>query len=101
MDVQDIQMQQIRELMNQHNHHEGLMIGLFNNDMNDISDSELDPPTPAYSSLMGIPTSLLYNGSRFQGHQKSKGNRYDVEVVLQVGGYFILNYLTYLKYLSF
>ncbi|XP_059140290.1 glucose-induced degradation protein 4 homolog [Physella acuta] len=83
MDVQGIQMQQIREIMNQRKHHEGLMIGLFNNDMNDISDSELDPPTPAYSSLMGIPTSLLYNGSRFQGHQKSKKNRYDVEVVLQ------------------
>lgn len=27
--------------------------------------------------------SLLYNGSRFAGHQKSKGSCYDVEVMLQ------------------
>ena len=32
----------------------------------------------------GVSGSLLYNGSRFCGHQKSKGNQYDVEVVLQV-----------------
>lgn len=44
---------------------------------------DLEPPLPANYRLMGIPTSLLYNGSRFQGHQKSKGNCYDVEVVLQ------------------
>lgn len=31
-----------------------------------------------------MTTSLLYNGSRFIGHQKSKGSQYDVEVVLQV-----------------
>ncbi|XP_055875202.1 glucose-induced degradation protein 4 homolog isoform X1 [Biomphalaria glabrata] len=53
------------------------------NQMNDISNLELDPPPPAFSSLMGIPTTLLYNGSCFQGHQKSKGRCYDVEVVLQ------------------
>ena len=47
-------------------------------------DLELEPPLPSNYKLMGIPTSLLYNGSRFQGHQKSKGNCYDVEVVLQV-----------------
>jgi len=45
---------------------------------------KLDPLPPANSSLPGITTSLLYNGSRFQGHQKSKGNCYDVEVILQV-----------------
>ena len=32
----------------------------------------------------GVSCTLLYNGSRFTGHQKSKGNQYDVEVVLQV-----------------
>ena len=45
---------------------------------------ELDPPPPANSTQPGINTSLLYSGSKFQGHQKSKGNCYDVEVVLQV-----------------
>ena len=32
----------------------------------------------------GVSRTLLYNGSRFTGHQKSKGNQYDVEVMLQV-----------------
>lgn len=41
------------------------------------------PPPPANSVQPGVATSLLYNGSRFQGHQKSKGNCYDVEVILQ------------------
>jgi len=45
---------------------------------------KLDPPPPANSKQPGVTTTLLYNGSRFQGHQKSKGNCYDVEVVLQV-----------------
>lgn len=27
--------------------------------------------------------SLLYNGSRFKGSQKSKGNSYEVEVIIQ------------------
>lgn len=44
---------------------------------------KIDPPPPANSIQPGVTTSLLYNGSRFQGHQKSKGNCYDVEVVLQ------------------
>ncbi|KAF6030716.1 hypothetical protein EB796_010967 [Bugula neritina] len=44
---------------------------------------DIHPPLPANSQLQGIATSLLYNGSRFHGHQKSKGHRYDVEVVLQ------------------
>jgi len=43
----------------------------------------LVPVKPKYGKQVGIPASLLYSGSRFQGHQKSKGNRYDVEVVLQ------------------
>ena len=45
----------------------------------------LVPVLPKSSKQPGIPQCLLYSGSRFQGHQKSKGNRYDVEVVLQVG----------------
>ncbi|KAL5018541.1 hypothetical protein ScPMuIL_004263 [Solemya velum] len=44
---------------------------------------KLDPPPPANSQQPGVTTTLLYNGSRFQGHQKSKGNCYDVEVILQ------------------
>lgn len=44
----------------------------------------LDPPAPANSVQPGVTTTLLYNGSCFRGHQKSKGNCYDVEVVLQV-----------------
>ena len=44
----------------------------------------LDPPPPANSKLLGVNTSLLYNGSKFKGHQKSRGNEYDVEVILQV-----------------
>ena len=35
------------------------------------------------TSQPGVSRSLLYNGSRFTGHQKSKGNQYDVEVMLQ------------------
>ena len=42
------------------------------------------PPPPANSKQPGVSKSLLYNGSKFQGHQKSKGNSYEVEVVLQV-----------------
>lgn len=38
----------------------------------------------ANNKTIGINKSLLYNGSRFAGSQKSKGNSYDVEVVLQV-----------------
>ena len=41
-------------------------------------------PLPPGTKQPGLAQSLLYSGSRFQGHQKSKGNRYDVEVVLKV-----------------
>ncbi|CAA9996257.1 unnamed protein product [Nesidiocoris tenuis] len=44
---------------------------------------DVNPPPPANSKQPGVNPSLLYNGSRFQGHQKSKGNSYEVEVVLQ------------------
>lgn len=46
--------------------------------------TDVHVPPPANSHQPGVTRSLLYNGSRFQGHQKSKGNCYDVEVVLQV-----------------
>jgi len=44
-----------------------------------------DPPAPANTLQPGVTTSLLYSGSKFTGHQKSKGNSYDVVVNLQAG----------------
>ncbi len=49
------------------------------------SSASLIPPPPINTQQPGVVTSLLYSGSKFRGHQKSKGNSYDVEVVLQVG----------------
>ncbi|KAL3178850.1 hypothetical protein MRX96_009518 [Rhipicephalus microplus] len=51
-----------------------------------VRATEIMPPLPANSQQPGVTRSLLYNGSRFQGQQKSKGNSYDVEVVLQIKG---------------
>jgi len=48
-----------------------------------ILQNQIIPPPPIKSKQPGVASSLLYNGSRFFGHQKSKGNQYDVEVVLQ------------------
>lgn len=48
------------------------------------SSASLIPPPPINTRQPGVVTSLLYSGSKFRGHQKSKGNSYDVEVVLQV-----------------
>lgn len=48
------------------------------------SSASLIPPPPINTQQPGVVTSLLYSGSKFRGHQKSKGNSYDVEVVLQV-----------------
>lgn len=45
---------------------------------------EITPPPPSQSKQLGFPKTLLYNGSKFEGSQKSKGNSYAVEVVLQV-----------------
>nr|XP_046162942.1 glucose-induced degradation protein 4 homolog isoform X2 [Oncorhynchus gorbuscha] len=47
------------------------------------SSASLIPPPPINTHQPGVATSLLYSGSQFRGHQKSKGNSYDVEVVLQ------------------
>lgn len=44
--------------------------------------TEVIPP-PSQSKQLGFPKTLLYNGSKFEGSQKSKGNSYAVEVVLQ------------------
>lgn len=49
------------------------------------SSASLIPPPPLNTQQPGVVTSLLYSGSKFIGYQKSKGNSYDVEVVLQVG----------------
>ena len=38
----------------------------------------LIPPSSRRPS--GLPTSILFSGSKFSGHQKSRGNCYDVEV---------------------
>eukprot|EP00088_Acartia_fossae_P070835 TRINITY_DN9579_c0_g1_i1.p1 TRINITY_DN9579_c0_g1~~TRINITY_DN9579_c0_g1_i1.p1 ORF type:complete len:207 (-),score=23.09 TRINITY_DN9579_c0_g1_i1:1178-1798(-) len=48
-----------------------------------VTQNQINPLPPLKSKQPGITTSLLYNGSRFIGHQKSKGSQYDVEVVLQ------------------
>ena len=32
----------------------------------------------------GCPLTALHSGSRFKGHQQSKGNKYQVEVVFKV-----------------
>lgn len=48
-----------------------------------VVQSEVSPPFPVNSKQPGVSSSLLYNGSKFTGHQKSKGNQYDVEVMLQ------------------
>lgn len=44
----------------------------------------IEPAIPANNKPIGIHKNLLYSGSRFRGCQKSKGNSYEVEVVLQV-----------------
>lgn len=45
---------------------------------------ENEVPFRENSKQLGVNKSLLYNGSVFRGFQKSKGNSYEVEVVLQV-----------------
>lgn len=55
-----------------------------NTSMAFMSSASLIPPPPINTQQPGVITSLLYSGSKFRGYQKSKGNSYDVEVVLQV-----------------
>ena len=58
------------------------------------TDMNVAPPLPPIKSKQpGVTNSLLYSGSRFVGHQKSKGNQYDVEVILQVRFPSTMNYI--------
>lgn len=45
----------------------------------------VEVPFRENSKQIGVNKTLLYNGSRFKGFQRSKGNSYDVDVVIQVG----------------
>ncbi|MED6256101.1 GID complex subunit 4, VID24 [Ameca splendens] len=47
------------------------------------SSACLVPPAPINTHQPGVATSLLYSGAQYRGYQRSKGNSYDVEVVLQ------------------
>ncbi|VVC38450.1 Vacuolar import/degradation protein Vid24 [Cinara cedri] len=44
---------------------------------------DITPRPPANSKQLGVTGSILYSGSKFIGFQRSKGNSYEVEVVLQ------------------
>ena len=63
------------------------------------SKMSIEPAIPANNKSTGVHKNLLYSGSRFRGCQKSKGNSYEVEVVLQVVFMFISS-LTYCAHLS-
>uniref|UniRef100_A0A1A9WFW6 Vacuolar import and degradation protein n=1 Tax=Glossina brevipalpis TaxID=37001 RepID=A0A1A9WFW6_9MUSC len=66
-------------------------------------DPNPTPPFLANSRQDGLATHTLYNGSKFQGFQKSQGKSYDVEVILQhidlensfLCGYLKINGLTF------
>ncbi|TFK10535.1 NHL repeat-containing protein 2 [Platysternon megacephalum] len=45
--------------------------------------ASLVPPPPINTAQPGVATSLLYSGAKFRGQQRSKGNAYEVEVVMQ------------------
>uniref|UniRef100_A0A803TSV4 GID complex subunit 4 homolog n=1 Tax=Anolis carolinensis TaxID=28377 RepID=A0A803TSV4_ANOCA len=47
------------------------------------SSSRLEPPPPINTAQPGVSTSRLYSGAKFRGQQRSKGNAYEVEVVVQ------------------
>uniref|UniRef100_A0A3Q2DN49 GID complex subunit 4 homolog n=1 Tax=Cyprinodon variegatus TaxID=28743 RepID=A0A3Q2DN49_CYPVA len=47
------------------------------------SSACLVPPAPINTHQPGVFTSLLCSGAQYRGYQRSKGNSYDVEVVLQ------------------
>ena len=50
--------------------------------------NQIEPAVPANNKTVGTYRSLLSSGSKFTGSQKSKGNSYDVEVILQVHKFF-------------
>ncbi|XP_077774804.1 glucose-induced degradation protein 4 homolog isoform X1 [Podarcis muralis] len=47
------------------------------------SAARLEPPPPINTAQPGVSTSRLYSGAKFRGQQRSKGNAYEVEVVVQ------------------
>lgn len=53
-----------------------------------VKVNNLTPPGCSSSKQLGVTKTLIYNGSKFKGFQKSKGNSYDVEVALKVSGKF-------------
>lgn len=61
---------------------------------------DITPRPPANSKQLGVTGSILYSGSKFQGYQRSKGNSYEVEVVLQVcflyNANIVVNFYTFL-----
>uniref|UniRef100_A0A3P9NFI2 GID complex subunit 4 homolog n=1 Tax=Poecilia reticulata TaxID=8081 RepID=A0A3P9NFI2_POERE len=72
------------------------------------SSACLVPPAPINTQQPGVATSLLYSGAQYRGYQRSKGNSYDVEVVLQhvtmddsyLCGYLKIKGLTEVSYVS-
>uniref|UniRef100_A0A914V217 Uncharacterized protein n=1 Tax=Plectus sambesii TaxID=2011161 RepID=A0A914V217_9BILA len=70
--------------------------------MQPSSSQRFVPPLPPSKPLCGVPRTMLYSGSHFHGSQKSRGNCYDVEVILQyvdleagrLCGYLIIKGLT-------
>lgn len=48
------------------------------------SKTIIEPLIPENNKTVGSYRTILYNGSKFVGYQKSQGFTYDVEVVLQV-----------------
>lgn len=49
-----------------------------------LSEEQEDTQASGVGKQLGFPTSPFYSGSHFRGHQQSKGNKYQVEVILQV-----------------
>lgn len=58
---------------------------------------DITPRPPANSKQLGVTGSILYSGSKFQGFQRSKGNSYEVEVVLQVCTLMFAIYVLYVS----
>lgn len=58
-------------------------------------ESEIVPAPLVNKRQPGLPSNSLYNGSKFKGYQKSRGNSYDVEIALKnVQNSHICGYLT-------
>lgn len=49
-----------------------------------VKVNNLTPPGISSSKQLGVTKTLIYNGSKFKGFQKSKGNSYDVVVDVKV-----------------